>query len=513
MSPVPKGEVQQIQQAAPIATIPPPNGPIGPCGDVDCCADCVDDACFTRTCNARTGACKSASKCKPPSCMVLSACDMASGACSYTPGGEGTNCDDGNACTDGTTCTGGVCVGGTAKVCPAPGGQCQTASCDPATGCTTQLLNGTTCDLGDRCITKDTCVNGTCTHGPPVVCQPMTCKKPGNCSGGTCSYQNDDGASCSDGDVCNGAETCSGGSCVKSSGPLDCKDSNPCTSDSCNPKTGCSVTNVKDGTVCAPPTECGAASTCQAGMCTIAPTQKSCDDHNPCTSDSCGANQTCLHANLDGTSCSDGDPCNGEERCSLGVCKPGTPLSCPASRQCHLAGACDKKSGMCSDPLAPDGTACDDGNPCTTGDACKRGTCAGTATSPCAPSPADAAVDAKKPADGPVDDVDAPAPPSAQDGGTSTGQPGGPGPTGGTGGTVSDDGAAGVEDSGAAGTGGRAGTAADGAAGGAKAKGVAIGGCSLGHARSAWPWALIVALLARRRLRGGKTAPPSSPAG
>src|SRR5205814_5861421 len=125
-----------------------------------------------------------------------------------------------------TTCTLGVCGGGSPMACSTPPGQCQMASCNPASGCTVQPTSGNACDLGDRCFTKDVCMNGTCTHAQALVCPAVACKKPGVCSAGSCSYQNDDGASCSDGDVCNGAEVCSGGSCVKSSGPLDCKDSN-----------------------------------------------------------------------------------------------------------------------------------------------------------------------------------------------------------------------------------------------------------------------------------------------
>jgi hypothetical protein len=52
-----------------------------------------------------------------------------------------------------------------------------------------------------------------------------------------------------------------------------------------------------------------------------------CDDSNPCTADSFGADGGCVHAPLTGPSCDDGDACNGTaDACVAGVCRgnPGT---------------------------------------------------------------------------------------------------------------------------------------------------------------------------------------------
>ena len=49
------------------------------------------------------------------------------------------------------------------------------------------------------------------------------------------------------------------------------------------------------------------------------------------------------------------------------------PVVCTASDQCHAAGICNPATGTCSNPAAPDGTACNDGNGCTTDDTCQRG--------------------------------------------------------------------------------------------------------------------------------------------
>src|SRR5439155_26089412 len=59
-----------------------------------------------------------------------------------------------------------------------------------------------------------------------------------------------------------------------------------------------------------------------------------CDDHNPCTADTCN-NGTYHHNNkTNGTSCSDGNVCNGAEVCQAGSCQPGTALNCGDGNAC-----------------------------------------------------------------------------------------------------------------------------------------------------------------------------------
>jgi RHS repeat-associated protein len=83
------------------------------------------------------------------------------------------------------------------------------------------------------------------------------------------------------------------------------------------------------------------------------------------------------------TSCSDGNPCNGDETCDgAGHCQTGTPLVCAPLDQCHVAGTCDPASG-CSNPVKRDGAACNDGNACTVYDICHAGTCSGDTVPGC----------------------------------------------------------------------------------------------------------------------------------
>src|SRR5207247_1226463 len=79
----------------------------------------------------------------------------------------------------------------------------------------------------------------------------------------------------------------------------------------------------------------------------------------------------------DGAACSDGDACTQADTCQAGACTGGNPVACTAQNQCHVAGVCDPASGLCSNPAKPDGTACNDGDACTQTDTCQGGTCTG----------------------------------------------------------------------------------------------------------------------------------------
>jgi hypothetical protein len=63
----------------------------------------------------------------------------------------------------------------------------------------------------------------------------------------------------------------------------------------------------------------------------------------------------------------------GEPSCvNCGSC---VAVVCTASDQCHAAGACDPGTGMCSNPLEPDGATCDDGDAGTSSEVCTGGVC------------------------------------------------------------------------------------------------------------------------------------------
>jgi len=193
-----------------------------------------------------------------------------------------------------------------------------------------------------------------------------------------CDGQVDEGgdALCDDGNPCNGVETCGGASGCHAGTPLSCDDDNPCTADSCDAQLGCLHVPVTNGTSCSDGDACTQGDACLAGVCVGAPVV--------CTaSDQCHAAGTCNPetgvcsnpAKPDGASCSDGDACTQTDTCTGGICAGGNPVTCAAADQCHVAGTCNPGTGLCSNPAAPDGTACNDGNACTRTDTCAAGAC------------------------------------------------------------------------------------------------------------------------------------------
>lgn len=119
---------------------------------------------------------------------------------------------------------------------------------------------------------------------------------------------------------------------------------------------------------------------CTQGVCTGIDlcAGVTCDASDPChVAGSCDpATGACTNPNApDGTSCNDGNACTQTDRCSAGACVGSGAVICFAVDECHVGGACDPSSGVCSAPAAPDGSSCtDDGNVCTV-DACAAGAC------------------------------------------------------------------------------------------------------------------------------------------
>ena len=122
-------------------------------------------------------------------------------------------------------------------------------------------------------------------------------------------------------------------------------------------------TPVLDGTSCSDGNACNGGESCVAGACTAGAPLR-CNDNNPCTTDSCDPERGCVFSPVaDGTSCADGNACNGAELCRQGVCQAGAPLVCADGNAC-TADTCDPARGCVQTAVS-----CDDGNSCTT-DAC-----------------------------------------------------------------------------------------------------------------------------------------------
>src|SRR5439155_19815 len=87
---------------------------------------------------------------------------------------------------------------------------------------------------------------------------------------------------------------------------------------------------------------------------------------------------TCSNpAKPNGSSCNDGNACTHTDTCQSGVCAGANTAVCPAPDQCHDAGTCDPATGPCPNPAKPDGSASNDDNDCTRSVTGRRGACTG----------------------------------------------------------------------------------------------------------------------------------------
>ncbi|HEY2410497.1 MAG TPA: MYXO-CTERM sorting domain-containing protein [Polyangiaceae bacterium] len=293
----------------------------GRCNLGVCCAGCVD----------ANGACQKGT--------TLTACSTAG-----SPGALCNSCDDNNPCTDD--------------------------ACDANSGCTHTFNANATCSDGDACTTGEHCVtdgmNVTCGGGTALSCDDnKDCTKDSCDPTQGCLHDALNGTACSDSGTCAANTMCSQGVCVGNG--VSCDDKNPCTNDDCTNGTCPAMPHKPEaqGTPCV-------SDLCHQGMCDnagkcVQGAAIDCDDANPCTTDTCDPASGCAHQADDTQSCSDGDACTTGDKCTNGVCA-GSTVTCTALDECHKPGTCDMTAGGCSDPRQDDGFAC-------TGGTCMAGKC------------------------------------------------------------------------------------------------------------------------------------------
>lgn len=268
------------------------------------------------------------------------------------------DCDDKDACTE-DTCPAGTCVH--KKVDPNDGDACTLDLCDKGSGVT-----HTPIDLND----SDACTLDSCDPALGVLHAPLDPN---------------------DGDACT-KDSCDPALGVVHT-PIDPNDGNVCTTDSCDPLTGAhnDLVTVDDSDACTAdschpvngmahtPIDPNDKNACTTDSCDpitgVAHAAVDCDDGNVCTDDSCDAAWGCIHG-VNNLSCDDTDLCTQNDICQIGVCV-GTPVQCLAQDQCHEAGVCVPATGVCPNPVKPDGSMCDDGDSNTIDDVCKSGVCVG----------------------------------------------------------------------------------------------------------------------------------------
>lgn len=340
-----------------------------PCDDNDLCTKA--DQCGEGVCQpGEFVVCDDFNPCTTDGCLPESGCFH---------DGSAQPCDDGNACTTGDACKAGAC-GGSAVNCD-DSNPCTDDTCDAKLGCKA-AANTAPCDDDNPCTIGDACKSGQCAPG-----SPKTCATDGGCAVGACSPVDGkckfadaaDGTLCNDGNACSGSDACKNGLCVGK--PVVCDDTNPCTEDACDPKSGC--THIAAGGGCDMDDNACTADQCIDGAC-VAGLGKACDDGNPCTADKCDIETgECLYDKtaFEGVGCdADGSVCTTGDVCKNGQCVAGKALNCDDGNAC-TDDACDAKTG-CTHKANT--ASCDaDGSACTMGDACKSGSCVAGAKKAC----------------------------------------------------------------------------------------------------------------------------------
>ena len=214
--------------------------------------------------------------------------------------------------------------------------------------------NGTSCNSGSQC-GSGYCADGFCCNTP---CEDACdrCDLAG--SRGTCA-QAPDGTTCSDGATCNGMEICQSGNC-RAGDQVTCDDGNICTSDACVEGRGCVYETREDGSFCSNGDMCDGQETCLNGAC-IPGEPRECDDRDACTRDTCEPSEGCVFVDLpDGAPCGEGDLCSSEWVCEQGACVQGSGMAGCEDQDVCTEEFCDPDLG-CMYPLRD----CSDENPCT----------------------------------------------------------------------------------------------------------------------------------------------------
>jgi hypothetical protein len=255
--------------------------------------------------------------------------------------------------------------------------EAQTKACDDGLACTTDecTMPYAVCKWT---LVPDTCLIGGICHasGDQVPSDPCRQCDPAQPHAWSLAPT---GAPCDDGNACTFNGTCVGGAC--SSQAVVCGDDNPCTSDACDVKKGCTYPPIS-AVACSDGSACTSGDTCVVGLCQGATV--SCDDANPCTDDSCELATGCTHTD-NSAACSDGDACTDGDTCAGGVCGKGGAANCDDGNTCTLD-TCDTFAGCyhlpTKSPCCQGVTSiCDDGNPCTSDDCGQGGACSHVANS------------------------------------------------------------------------------------------------------------------------------------
>jgi len=298
----------------------------------------------------------------------------------------------------GYNVTGEKCASG--KICVVSGTSMECVSCsasppdpdtvDCGTNGTGLLCNGTGYSVpGEKCASGMSCVNDECVttwwrdqdgdgYGDLAVSVQADTKPSGYVADSTDCDDSDAQVHPGATETCDGKDdNCDG---QVDEGSMLCDDGNSCTSDACGGASGCTHTNVADGTSCSPPT----GGKCNAGTCVLTGCTSECDPatYSPscvfdaswhiyqtvCRDDNgdgcdeivqdlCGADQYCdkSKGGCYDPSCGDGIK-QWEEECDDGGANGPCPATCSASCTLNNCGSADGDTSESACQAAPDQT-------------------------------------------------------------------------------------------------------------------------------------------------------------
>ena len=353
-------------------------------------SDCADaDACTMDACSANGTCTHSALSCDDSNVCTDDSCNSAIG-CVNAP--NASTCTDGDACTI-EACAEGKCKGGGAQVCDDLNG-CTTDSCDSAEGCVF-LANTATCSDGNVCTVGDICGDSVCIPGAPSVCvDDNLCTDDGCAKDSGCVFTANT-KTCDDGNICTIKDTCMDAMCMGTD--KDCDDGNPCTLDICDQENGCLHSASNFGGNCTDNNACTKNDACdELGSC-VGTSVFCIQDENPCTVEKCDPTVGCVQLKP-AIPCDDGEPCTLNSACKDGVCLGGDVTDCNDGNGCSMdvcvtgegcdnsmpvdcadgntctVDSCEIPSG-CTHTSLENGARCDDGNACTANESCNDGAC------------------------------------------------------------------------------------------------------------------------------------------
>lgn len=319
-----------------------------------------------------------------------------SNVCTYTSLGDGSLCNDGDVCNGQEFCHGGVCIDGIALSCD-DDNPCTTDLCDPLTGCYHTPISGPYTST-NPCINTASCVAGTLIEIPFVLpsttaCLTYTCHPdPSNPTSAHVFVGTpiNEGGVCDDSNACTFNDVCRHGQCLGYERLCPASD-NQCIVDyTCDTFTGdCTPNYVVAGTPCETGDLCYDDECDGAGGCNPVALAVTCVPVDQCHGPGSCIPQTgdCTTPLLnDGTSCDDGNACTQVDTCVSGYCLGANPVICVPLDECHHTGECDTSTGLCSNPIVPDGSFCEDSNLCTTAETCQGGICTPCGYTDCTPS-------------------------------------------------------------------------------------------------------------------------------